>query len=274
MGLRKLDSETRRLFLDGFLKSVGNSAATYLRQSPPDYDRVVTLTTDALDIDGEDIAKQRSKNLRRRGMALFALKSWARAADDLKAAMAMDKAYANDAETREKYAEARAAARKEAEREKKTWQGAFAKLGGEAGAAGAGSGDDEDGAAHHAKVRFSSPAAAGGPATPLSALGEPGDDGDGGGDGDASGSPAAYKRTMYAGHTPHPRRGGAAAAAAADEEDAADAGFRASSGTATEEIDEDYEEEEGGSIWPWVLGGAAALAIGVGAAYVLSRRRR
>ena len=180
-----MDAETRRLFLDAFLKSVGNSAATYLKLTPPDYEKAVALTTEAIDIDVDDIAKQRAKNFRRRGMALFAVKAWARAADDLKNAMA-DKAFANDPETREKYAEARAAARKEAEREKKTWQGAFAKLSGDADAAAADGADD--GGAAAAKVRFSSPSAGAGAraprATPLSAAG---DDADA-----AAASPAAY----------------------------------------------------------------------------------
>ena len=276
--------------IDSFIKSLGNSATAYLKQTPPDYEKAVTLTSEALEIDGDDVAKQRAKNLRRRGMAHFALKAWARAADDLKSAMAEDKAFANDAETREKYTEARAAARREAERERQTWQGAFAKLGSnDEGAAS--SGEDSRG------VRFSSPSSpaagattgyAGARATPLSVNA----DGD---DADDSSSPAEYKRTMFAGHTPHPKKrgapgaGGATAAAAAGAAGAGgDTAFGFSTkrvgaggvggvGTATEieeeEDDIDMDEDEG-SLWPWVLGGAAALAIGVGAAYMLSRRRR
>jgi hypothetical protein len=66
-----------------------------LKIVPPNFERVISLTTEAIEIDSEDITKQRSKNLRRRGMAHFSSKNWVAAADDLLAAM-QDKTFAND----------------------------------------------------------------------------------------------------------------------------------------------------------------------------------
>jgi len=93
---RKLDVETRRRFMDCFLKSVGNTAQGMLKLPAPDNMQVVQLTSEAMQMDGEDEFKQRGKNLRRRGIALYNLGQWAMAAQDLRDAMATDKAFASD----------------------------------------------------------------------------------------------------------------------------------------------------------------------------------
>jgi hypothetical protein len=93
---RKLDVETRRRFMDCFLKSVGNTAQGMLKLPVPDNMQVVQLTSEAMQMDGEDEFKQRGKNLRRRGIALYNLGQWAMAAQDLRDAMATDKAFASD----------------------------------------------------------------------------------------------------------------------------------------------------------------------------------
>jgi hypothetical protein len=97
--------------------------------------------------------------------------------------------------------------------------------------------------------------------------------------------PNKSQRTLFAGHTPHPSRSRRAAAAAEDdeEEEGADGGQDAGSeeggfaagGTATTEDEEEEEGEDvkGGSLWPWVVGAGVAAA-GLGALYMMTRKRR
>jgi hypothetical protein len=122
-------------------------------------------------------------------------------------------------------------------------------------------GNDEAAATQEHKVRFTSPAPSDRRNAPSLSINE-----------EETDSPAAFKRTMYAGHTPFPKRNGSSAD---EEDDEQDAGFSNNdkSGTATEEVEEEEVEEES-SMWPWLIGGAAVVALGAGAAYMLSQRRR
>lgn len=200
--------------------------------------------------------------------------------------------------TRETYEAARDKAKKAAAKEKKTWQGAFAKMSGDAPASPAAAASPAAGGAGAGAGATASPAA---PAA-AAAAGGPGKangvrfvspEASGSGRAGATASedgvspdrvPSKSQRTLFAGHTPHPSKSRRAAAADEDddEEEGADGGQDAGSeeggfaagGTATtEDEEEEGEGVKGASLWPWVVGAGVAAA-GLGALYMMTRKRR
>lgn len=291
----------KRAFMDAFLKSLGNIAQASLSKEPPDNETAFNMANEALNFDADDEFKYKGKNLRRRGQALFNLQYWKLSAQSFLEAMKADKTLAADPKLREKYAEAKAKADKEAAKEKKTWQGAFAKMQEGAAAGGAGDEDKSSGEADGGSsskgeqrergVRFVSPEKGDSSSQQAGSNSAVKASPASGGAGSEGSSNANAKRTLYAGHTPHPGKGGAEGGKKTkkriitstddDDEDgdaeAQEEGNDDESGTATatktEDEDEDEESEAPSGLQralPWILG-AGALAVGLG---VLGKRRR
>jgi hypothetical protein len=234
----------------------------------------------AANFDPEDEFGFRGKNLKRQGLALYNLKQWKAAATYFAEAMKADKSIANDQTVRAKYADAKAKADKESAKEKKTWQGAFAKMKDEpspSNTADGGSGSSSsDGPSNKERgVRFVSPEkpTAGDSGSASSAVKASPGSGDG-----SEVSGGGGKRTLYAGHTPHPGKGGKAKkriiTGTSDDEDqeeeAGDENEGSAGGAGTATLVKTEEEEEEGQApsalqkaLPWIVGAGALLTLGV-----------
>lgn len=228
-------------------------------------------------MDAEDRTGNKARNLLRRAEALMGLRQWGDAIADLKSPLV---AKLPDAQRLLKTAtEAKA---KEATRSRKMWAGAFAKAAAEPDEGGSG-GDGADPAneavASSRSVRFASPQAAPAPGTPGSAMRTPsGGSGAVGaaGDEETPDKTASSQRRLFAGATPFPgAKARSATSSAGEGATAASAGGGTADATAVKTVEGEGEAsatEGGGSIWPWLLGGAAVVA-GAAAVWFLSRGR-
>lgn len=211
-----------------------------------------------------------AKNLLRRGEAYLRLQDWNHAIDDLS-----HRLLASIADAQRMLKTARDAKAKEAQRSKKMWSNAFAKAAEEPEeGAGAGAGTPpKAGGADGKSVRFTTPGtggAGGGAAGAASAV--PVDDSD------TPDKAGAQARKLFAGATPfpgskkRPAPSEAAAASAGDGDPAPETVEGDAPGTLTAEKEVEGEHGSGeGSVWPWLLGGAA-VALGAGALWYLASR--
>jgi len=210
----------------------------------------------ALRLDPVDMTGNTAKNLLRRGEAYLRLQDWNHAIEDLS-----HRLLASNPEAQRMLQTARDTKAKEAERNKKMWSTAFAKAAVEPDSS---SGTPAKGAADGKSVRFITPGA-----------GTPSGAGDGSAaaaeDLDTPDKGDAQARKLFAGATPFPASKKRAAASGGHDAVGDAASEEAGDAAGTMMVEKEADGEQGGSVWPWLLGGAA-VALGAGALWYLASR--